>query len=246
QGPEGPPRAGHLRPPRQQRRGQDVVVDLRGRRRLRQRGGPDDGVLRRRDRPRRRLRGPQRRIAGRLPLELHPGRPRQQVRDRHRARQGRPVEGRPHRLQQRRPGRRRRAHLPHPALADADSGHTWAQAGVNLPPQFLGLTVDTAPSNPQRVYISGRNGPPSYPGVIARSDDRGATWQMLSIPGADSTHLPYIGAVDPQNPDIVYVRLDADPSDSLLVSKDGGVTWTTAYTATGKLTGFALSPDGTN
>jgi hypothetical protein len=128
----------------------------------------------------------------------------------------------------------------------ADSGHSWAQAGASLPSQFLGLTVDTAPSNPQRVYVSGRNGPPDYPGVIERSDDRGATWQMLPIPGSDSNHLPYIGAVDPQNPDIVYVRLDADPADSLVVSKDGGVTWTTVYSAKGKLTGFALSPDGTS
>ena len=126
----------------------------------------------------------------------------------------------------------------------ADHGHTWAQAGVSLPSQFLGLTVDTAPSNPQRVYLSGRNGPPDYPGVLERSDDRGATWQMLPIPGADSTHLPYIGAVDPQNPDVLYVRLDSDPADTLLVSKDGGATWTTAYPAMGKLTGFALSPDG--
>ncbi len=126
----------------------------------------------------------------------------------------------------------------------ADVGKTWTQAGVNLPGQFLGLTVDAAPSNAQRVYMSGRNGPPNYPGVIERTDDRGATWQSLPIPGSDSTHLPYIGGVDPTNPDIVYVRLDSDPSDTLLVSKDGGLTWATAYTATGKLYGFAVSPDG--
>ncbi len=126
----------------------------------------------------------------------------------------------------------------------ADSGHTWAQSGVNLPPQFLGLTVDTAPSNPQRLYVSGQGGAPDYPGVIQRSDDRGATWQELPIPGADSTHLPYIGAVDPSDPDIVYVRLDSDPSDTLLVSRDGGMTWSTVYKAMGKLYSFAVSPDG--
>lgn len=126
----------------------------------------------------------------------------------------------------------------------ADAGKTWAQAGVDLPQQFLGLTCDTAPSDPQRVYVSGRYGPPDYPGVIERSDDRGATWQKLTIPGADSTHLPYIGGVDPTNHDVVYVRLDSDPSDALLVSKDGGLTWMTSYTAKGKLYGFAISPDG--
>jgi photosystem II stability/assembly factor-like uncharacterized protein len=126
----------------------------------------------------------------------------------------------------------------------SDSGKTWTQTGVDLPDQFLGLTVDTAPSDAQRVYLSGRYGPPDYPGVIERSDDRGATWQKLPVTGADSMHLPYIGGVDPKNPDVLYVRLDADPSDTLLVSKDGGMTWATVFTAQGKLLGFAISPDG--
>ena len=126
----------------------------------------------------------------------------------------------------------------------SDTGKTWTQAGASLNPELLGLTVDTAPSNPSRIYISGRTGPPSYPGVLERSDDRGATWQVLPIPGSDDTHLPYIGAVDPNNPDIVYVRIDSDPSDSLIVTKDGGMTWSTVFTASGKLNGFALSPDG--
>jgi hypothetical protein len=126
----------------------------------------------------------------------------------------------------------------------SDNGHTWTQAGVNLPPGFLGLTVDSAPSNPERVYASGRYQAPDYAGVIERSDDRGATWQELPVPGANMNNLPYIGAVDPTNPDVLYVRMDSDPADSLLVSKDGGATWSTIFSAQGKLTGFAVSPDG--
>jgi photosystem II stability/assembly factor-like uncharacterized protein len=126
----------------------------------------------------------------------------------------------------------------------SNNGKTWALAGVDLPAQFLGLTVDTAPSDPQRVYLSGRYGPPSYMGVIERSLDRGATWQKLPIPGADANHLPFIGGVDPKDPDILYVRLDAGGGDSLLVSKDGGMTWIPAFTVEGSLLGFALSPDG--
>jgi MYXO-CTERM domain-containing protein len=126
----------------------------------------------------------------------------------------------------------------------ADNGQTWAQAGTSLDPELLALTVDTAPSDSSRVYISGRLGPPDYPGVLERSDDRGATWQALPIPGSDDTNLPYIGAVDPNNPDIVYVRLDGFPSDTLLVTPDGGMTWQTIYTSMGDLLGFALSPDG--
>jgi len=125
-----------------------------------------------------------------------------------------------------------------------DSGTTWTQAGVDLPEQFLGLNVDVAPSDPTRVYISGRYGAPDYPGALERSYDRGKTWEKLDIPGSDDTHLPYLSAVDPNNPDILYMRLDGDPVDALLVSKDAGKSWTTAFESTGNLYGFALSPDG--
>lgn len=135
-----------------------------------------------------------------------------------------------------------------------DSGATWSEVGVALPPSFVGLTVDTAPSDRHRVYVSGRSGPPDdpgYPGILERSDDRGATWQALPIPGSDATSLPYIGAIDPQNPDVVYVRLDDNPTDRLVVSKDGGATWTQVFETampepgnTSDLLGFAVSPDG--
>lgn len=128
--------------------------------------------------------------------------------------------------------------------ATADNGKTWAKSGVDLPQQFLALTVDTAPSDPNRVYASGRLGPPQYPGALERSNDRGQTWQTLPIPGSDDTHLPYVGAIDPNNPDIVYVRLDGSPSDQLVVTKDGGQTWNKIFDGQGDLFGFALSPDG--
>jgi hypothetical protein len=126
-----------------------------------------------------------------------------------------------------------------------DNGLTWTKAGVDLPSSFLGLTVDVAPSDPQRVYVSGRYGPADgYMGAIQRSMNRGATWESFAVPGSDDTHLPYLSAVDPKNPDILYVRLDGDPVDVLLVSTNAGTDWTTAFESTGNLFGFALSPDG--
>mgnify|MGYP003830096335 CR=1 FL=1 len=126
-----------------------------------------------------------------------------------------------------------------------DNGTTWAQAGANLPEEFLGLTIDAAPSNPQRLYASGRYGAPDYPGTIERSDDRGKTWQRFDIPGSDDKHPPYLSAIDPANPDVLYVRLDAAGADVLMVSKDGGLTWAKAFEGVAGLFGFALSPDGT-
>lgn len=125
-----------------------------------------------------------------------------------------------------------------------DNAKTWTVAGVDMPVDFLGLTLDAAPGNSQRVYVSGRYGKPGYEGAIERTDNRGATWQKLLIPGSNDTSLPYIGGIDPQNPDVVYVRLDTPKADKLVVTKDGGATWKDVFTGTGNLLGFAISPDG--
>jgi hypothetical protein len=125
-----------------------------------------------------------------------------------------------------------------------DNAATWTVAGVDMPADFLGLTLDAAPSDPSRVYVSGRYGKPGYDGAIERTNDRGKTWQKLLIPGSNDLALPYIGGIDPQNPDVVYVRLDANKTDQLVVTKDGGTTWKNIFTSTGNLLGFAISPDG--
>ena len=125
-----------------------------------------------------------------------------------------------------------------------DNAATWTVAGVDMPADFLGLTLDAAPSLPSRVYVSGRYGKPDYVGAIERSNDRGKTWEKLLIPGSNSVALPYIGGIDPQNPDVVYVRLDADKNDRLVVTKDGGTTWSEVFTSSENLLGFAISPDG--
>ncbi|WP_437979176.1 hypothetical protein WMF11_25015 [Sorangium sp. So ce295] len=126
----------------------------------------------------------------------------------------------------------------------SDNGGTWAQAGVDLPQEFLALTVDVAPSEPSRVVVSGRFGAPGYPGALLRTLDRGQTWERFDIPGSDDKHLPYLSAIDPSDADVLYVRLDGEPTDSLLVSKDGGATFMPVFDGQGSLSGFALSPDG--
>ncbi|WP_437615396.1 hypothetical protein WMF20_18400 [Sorangium sp. So ce834] len=126
----------------------------------------------------------------------------------------------------------------------SDNADSWTKLAVDLPEDFLAQTVDAAPSNRDRVYVSGRFGAPDYTGALQRTDDRGATWERFDIPGSDDKRLPYIGAIDPADPDTIYVRLDGDPSDALLVSRDGGQSFAAVFESQGDLLGFALSPDG--
>jgi len=135
-----------------------------------------------------------------------------------------------------------------------DLGATWKKLS-DLPAEIVnGLTIDVAPSQSSRIYVSGvtRN-EATKPAValLAVSNDHGATWQMREIQGADASALPYIAAVDATKPDRVYVRTDEwvdfgdyAANDALLYSDDAGQTWRELARQPAKLFGFALSPDG--
>ncbi len=126
----------------------------------------------------------------------------------------------------------------------ADNGATWTQAGTPILSDFIALTIDVTPSNPSRLYASGIVGK-SFAPAIERSDDRGATWTRTYLDASFASGVPFLAAIDPQNPDRVYLRLSGDPIDKLLVSNDAGATFVEVFGGTDDLLGFALSPDGT-
>lgn len=125
----------------------------------------------------------------------------------------------------------------------ADNGQTWSQAGSAIMNDFIALTIDVAPSDPNRLYASGIVGKTFVP-AIHRSDDRGVTWTRFYLDAAWAEDVPFITAIDPTNPDRVYLRLSGGMEDHLLVSDDGALTFTDKYATMDDLLGAALSPDG--
>ena len=123
-----------------------------------------------------------------------------------------------------------------------DGGSTWQQLANGLPPAGIGRTgIAVALSNPQRVYavvdclVPDPNAPAPPPpppgrppqpppgqGGVFRSDDAGATWRRVNADQALWGRGWYFEkiAVDPKNPDIVYV-----PNVAVNRSRDGGATW---------------------
>jgi photosystem II stability/assembly factor-like uncharacterized protein len=124
-----------------------------------------------------------------------------------------------------------------------DGGTTWNQLTTGLPPAGIGRTgIAVAPSNPRRVYAvvdclvpepaaaapspqpPGPRPQPPVPGQggVFRSDDAGATWRRVSTDQALWGRGWYFEkiAVDPRDPDIVYV-----PNVAVNRSRDGGATW---------------------
>lgn len=119
----------------------------------------------------------------------------------------------------------------------------WPLDDVNV------MTIDVAPSNPQRVYLSGE----SYStirGQIFRSDDGGLTFKTdkgdggASASGLKADGPLFIGAIDKQDPNRLLVRhLHAHGSD-LLLSKDAGKTFENVLSLKSAMFGFAFSEDG--
>jgi photosystem II stability/assembly factor-like uncharacterized protein len=115
--------------------------------------------------------------------------------------------------------------------------------GTTLPvgQGFVPSTVEVAPSDPQRIYVTGAI--ENEPSIVLRSQDGGQNWSRFPFDAYGSLPL-FISAIDPLDPDRLYARVDNQPGDHLLVSRDGGQTWQTVFSLDGDLFGFALSPDG--
>lgn len=131
--------------------------------------------------------------------------------------------------------------------ATANDGQSFTQLGTDLDTALLSFAIVSAKSDAQRLYVSGNlkpedGGPAS--GVLLVSSDRGQTWDYRPIPGADSTNPPHVLGVHPTNPDQVFVRIDGDSKDQLLVSDDAGQTFTQLLDKQAELFGFAIDPDG--
>lgn len=104
-----------------------------------------------------------------------------------------------------------------------DGGTSWKQLTAGLPTGNIGRSgIAVAPSNSKRLYAVIDCLPDQ--GGCFRSDDAGATWSKLSSDTALWGRGWYFEklAVDPRNPDIVYV-----PNVAVSRSKDGGKTWVT-------------------
>lgn len=128
-----------------------------------------------------------------------------------------------------------------------DDAVTFRPLGPRLDPSLLGYTIDIAPSDPSRVYLSATRNPGTAPtGVLLVSRNAGTTWEELPFPLEGTERAPFIAAVDPSNPDRLYVRTTngTDKPGRLLLSDDAGKTFRTIFQGESDLKGFSLTPDG--
>jgi photosystem II stability/assembly factor-like uncharacterized protein len=124
----------------------------------------------------------------------------------------------------------------------ADGGGTWSRR-ASLDPTLLLESVEVAPSDPKRVYLTAVRGDTMRKGYLLVSNDDGRNWLERPIPLESSERAPFIAGVDPTRSDRVYLRTSGPEKNRLLVTEDAGKTVRTLF-AGGPLLGFALSERG--
>jgi hypothetical protein len=101
--------------------------------------------------------------------------------------------------------------------------------------------VESARSDPKTLYVTSyAPGPHPY---LARSTDGGASF-LLVDQGALGASILRIIAVDPKNPQRLFLRVTKRDGESLGVSDDGGATVRDALDVPSALTAFLLRADG--
>jgi uncharacterized protein (TIGR03382 family) len=141
---------------------------------------------------------------------------------------------------------------PNDILSSSDNGTTFQSKGM-LSPTIWWKSVAVAPSDAQRVYVTGYQvagmapdgGQMQPTGHFFRSTDDGAHWTESALAGVKLgvTPTPLVAAVDPSNEDIVYlVSLAANPpsGDLLYRSSDGGTTFTQVLATPQPITGVIV------
>jgi len=126
-----------------------------------------------------------------------------------------------------------------------DDARTFAPVGKPLDPSLLAETVDIAPSDPSRIYISAvRGDAPPRAGALLVSTNGGARFTEHAVPLDPHERSLYIAAVDPARSDRVWLRTTAGPEQSTRLVVAEGAKLRVAMRATGPISGFALAPGG--
>jgi hypothetical protein len=139
---------------------------------------------------------------------------------------------------------------PQSVYLSTDGGATYdptplytARASANV------VSIEIARSDPDRIYIAMYDTPGRHPKLV-RSDNGGQTWTELDVEAGIGAAEFRILAVDPDDPDLLYLRVIAFGAgvdmESVAVTRNGGATFSTPLTVPdGTLSGFVRTSSGT-
>lgn len=124
-----------------------------------------------------------------------------------------------------------------------DGGDTFVRAATAAETAFS--TVEIAPSDLSRLWLTARTKAATT--IVYRSDDGGAS--LVPVAPLPRPEEAYVAAVDPTNPDRVWLRLSYQDAGFLTRSAayrtdDAGKTWSLVADVPGAMLGFAVDRTG--
>lgn len=130
-----------------------------------------------------------------------------------------------------------------------DHGASWTIL-AELPDDMLAETIELAPSDPKRIYISGTANADPLQGIVTRSDDGGLTWTRNDVRLPKGSGSLFISGIHPTDPDRLWFRVPGRGDffgiiqARLWLSTDAATTFHPVAETSAGMLGFALSPDG--
>jgi hypothetical protein len=126
----------------------------------------------------------------------------------------------------------------------SDFGNSWSvERSLDRTVRFE--TVEVAPSDSKRIYLSGTRGRRAEAvGTLFVSKNGGATFlehRMVLLAGE---RAPFLAAVHPKSPDHLWVRTYGGGRERLLESRDAGQSFTEVFADPSGVRGFALLSQG--
>jgi hypothetical protein len=115
---------------------------------------------------------------------------------------------------------------------------------------MLAETIELAPSDPKRIYISGTANADPLQGIVQRSDDGGLTWTRSTVRLPKGSGSLFISGIHPSDPDRVWFRVPGRGDffgiiqARLWLSTDAATSFHPVAETRAGMLGFALSPDG--
>jgi photosystem II stability/assembly factor-like uncharacterized protein len=133
-------------------------------------------------------------------------------------------------------------YVPNSIFRSEDGGETWQElVPLNADTRYFNLRI--APTNPQRLYVSGQYLNEQF---LLRSDNAGQTWTRVPQPFSQ-LQSPYdfvVMAVSPLAADVLWAKVSAQGISYFLKSTDAGTTFVPQLDVPDVLIGAEVSADG--
>lgn len=141
-------------------------------------------------------------------------------------------------------------------FSSSDNGITFLPRGQQSATIWW-KSVKVAPSNKQRVYLTGYQVAKTSIAHLRRSDDNGATWTPLELFGSrrdppdmkfGPTPIVLVAAVDPKAPDtllLISIGANGSRGDRLYRSTDAGYSFTEVLATVDPIRDTVFAQDGT-